>query len=335
MLIANTPPHIPSKTIKGWDLLKFIMAFLIVNIHCETTDYWDSQIVAKLNSCINSISVPAFFVLSSIFVFRKTRTSNSFRSLLSFEIRLNKLYMSWIIVWIPIILLAWHKEYLDFQFPGTLLLFVKNYFFAYQFGASWFLGALIVGVPLIYICARTIGDYLLWIIPLSIYLYINMADETYLIYSWYAENIRIPSLSFPSGLLWICIGYYLSKDAVLKAITSIPQSINVIILMIYVCLGIFFIEYRYIYIIPAVIALLSLFYNIKLSISDKKSITLRNCSILIFCFHYSMIICLKKIPIFDNKVILFCVASIICVVTAIMILRISEKDKYSWMKNLY
>lgn len=68
-----------SKTIYGFDILKFLMALVVVNIHVQLIKVCgDNNILFVIWSFVNDCAVPVFFVLSSYFLFRKLRIiSNS------------------------------------------------------------------------------------------------------------------------------------------------------------------------------------------------------------------------------------------------------------------
>ena len=58
-----------SKTYNGLDLLKFIMALFVVMIHVKPNVH--SEMLTTVFNPILSISVPIFFVLSSVLIFKK------------------------------------------------------------------------------------------------------------------------------------------------------------------------------------------------------------------------------------------------------------------------
>lgn len=62
--------------ISGFDILKFLMAFIIVNIHAGLKKCVEGTPFHVVWSYFNSVAVPAFFVLSSYFLFKKMRLLN-------------------------------------------------------------------------------------------------------------------------------------------------------------------------------------------------------------------------------------------------------------------
>ena len=143
----------PKKIISGLDVVKFIMAFLIVDIHVQgyliTPPIFQNYVIHP----IESLAVPTFFVISSFLFFRKARYEECQMNLvLHFMKRLCILYLFWCVIWSPIIYLQ--KEYFH---PFTIwvpLYIIRDFFFGNMFDASWFLGALLVGVPMVWGLSR-------------------------------------------------------------------------------------------------------------------------------------------------------------------------------------
>lgn len=333
--ILTTPPQGIHNTsiIKGWDILKFLMAILVVDIHSGTTAYWSSDLLRGINKCMTSIAVPVFFVLSSYFVFNKIRQTDSKNAVIRFEKRVNTLYLSWILLLLPVIIRMWHSEYIHNNVITTVGLFVKNYFFAYQFGASWFLGSLIIGVPFIYVLTKIFKEYFVWMVPLVVYLYLYLADENHFIFAWYENTIRTPLLSFPSGLLWLCIGYYITNEVIKKLLLRLSNSFYIMLLALYLLLGIFFEHWLFLVKVPAVISIIMLFYKIDFDIAENKCVLMRNSSIIIFCLHFSLICIISRLQVFECKPLLFIVAFTISFICSILIIQMSKR--FRLLKNLY
>ena len=91
-----------SKVGNSYDLLKFIMALLIVAIH--TNAFYGPWFCTWFQPVIY-IAVPVFFVLSSMFYFIKVRKniSDRFSILKQYVKRIGTLYCFWFIINIPFI----------------------------------------------------------------------------------------------------------------------------------------------------------------------------------------------------------------------------------------
>ena len=65
-----------SKLIPGIDVLKFVMALVIVNIHVRLYLICGQPLLSTAWLYCNEIGVPTFFILSSYFLFKKIRNAN-------------------------------------------------------------------------------------------------------------------------------------------------------------------------------------------------------------------------------------------------------------------
>ena len=122
---------------------------------------------------IEGLAVPTFFVISAFLFFRKGRyAENQFGLVVHFMKRLCILYLFWCVLWSPIIYLQ--KDYFHSMSAWIPVLMVRDFFFGNMFDASWFLGALLVGVPMVWGLSRLfMKDVLVILLPLLVYLYLH------------------------------------------------------------------------------------------------------------------------------------------------------------------
>lgn len=322
------------KIIPGLDVVKFIMAILIVDIHVKGTLNLPSSILNNIIFPIEEMAVPLFFIISAFLFFRKLRTvDDKNKTFLHFEKRICTLYFFWIIIWSPIILIQ--KSYHHYPILKAIELFFKDFFFGYVFDASWFLGALIIGIPIIFILSKILKkEILILILPLIIYLYITyqqfLPENWKLIYNWY-NDFKNPNLSFPGGLLWISIGYLMSNESLIKWIKNLNNKMTWSISLILFVLSIF---------IPFmnILCITSIFissYTLELPEKPQLYKRLRIYSILFYVIHD----CFKKIPkqLFglENGPILFLITIIFCFLASEIIIRMSSLKGFKWLKYAY
>ena len=257
--------------------------------------------------------------------------------MLRYEKRLLKLYCFWIIALSPVILICWHKEYLDLSFY-SLYLFIRNFFLAYEFGASWFFGALIVGVPIVYLLTRVFKDWLVWIIPMAIYVYLFMECDNKTLYLWYEENIRTPILSFPAGLIWITIGYLFSNEKFEQLRINTPVWICALLLMASIVLGTIFEEYDYLFRIVSVVSVVIPAFNLKMGHTEICK-RLRIYSIHFFCLHYSFLAglggVLRKLDmeyLTGNKILLYLFTLFVCWCISEAIIHLKDMKGLKWLR---
>lgn len=326
------------KIISGLDVLKFIMAIFIVNIHLKPFCYAPDEIKSVVNS-LSSIAVPEFFTISSFLFFRKITNENfEFNGkLFHFCKRLMILYLFWCIIWSPIIYIQ--KDYLHDLSVSSLLYLIKDFFFGSVFDASWFLGALLIGVLLVYVLTRWLKTGLFWIIPLGVYVFIVLnkyyPDLWQTVNGWYIDHVCEDGmiLSFPIGLIWISLGYLLSRQQSINVFSQ-WKSANLWIISL---VAIFTLN-KYVPVLGPIGTITLIFitaYNWKLPENPALYKRLRTYSILFYVIHD----CFKKIPkqLFgmQNGPVLFCITIIFCFIASELIIHLKNVKGFGWLKYAY
>lgn len=321
------------KNFNGIDLLKFIMSIIIVGVHScvfETlaNDYWEVFIKNISNVC-----VPTFFVISSFFFFRKMRslknTKEKNKQLVMFEKRTLFLYLFWIVVQLPYIIYL--RKY---SFPYLGLSMIKDIFLGETFIASWFLGAMIVGMPIVYIINRNRLGIIALIISL-IYVYLhtyNMLPESWQQpYLWYRAHVGSLILSFWGGMFWMMLGYYCSSDKFVRVIVKIPQFVTLFLLVsILLLTPICPIEYIS---IPLTVLVFAIFYSMPLkdSVVYKQ---LRAYSIIIYCIH-GTVLAATSFLFHPNIIMLPIVTVLICIIIAVVVCKLSMNPRFKFLQLAY
>lgn len=330
-----------SKTYNGLDLLKFIMALFVVMIHVKPNSH--SEILTMMFDPILSIAVPIFFVLSSVLIFNKLTKTNGggYAPLIKYSRRLSILYICWLIIDLWFILFK--RPYISDGFPSGCFEFVKDLFSGTTFPGSWFLSALLVSVVLVYIGYRTIGKYAIVGIALLISLYVSCIDllpeQMRGIYEWYAAHVRQEvNLSFPSQMIWIAIGMIIgtSLDEVIFCKKTIyPWALGLTIICYALSLFLHSIFVNYVWVVS--VCLIAFFIEL-----PDKSIyrRIRNYSILIFLFHFSIA---SKMSLFCSIVgdslltnwLYYILVVIISIVFAEVVIRLEKVRHLEFLKYLH
>lgn len=323
------------KIISGLDVMKFIMALMIVDTHVKGYLILPPPVQDYVIHPIEGLAVPTFFVISAFLFFRKARYAEHQSALvLHFMKRLAILYGFWCVVWSPIIYIQ--KDYFHPMSAAAPLLVLRDFFFGNMFDASWFLGALLVGVPMVWGLSRAFKkDVLVMVIPVLVYLYLQFVNdlpeawtEPYRLY----ESFKDPHLAFPGGLLWIAIGYVLANKAVVKWMDNLKNGFAWIAALVFLVLILF------VPIIPRVLCVTSLFiaaYTWQLPEHPQLYRRFRTYSILFYVIHD----CFKKIPKqlfgWENGPVLFVVTLAFCFLASEVILRMKEMKGGGWLKYAY
>lgn len=286
---------------------------------------------------IESLVVPLFFVISSFLFYRKARyVERLSETVLHFVKRLAILYLFWCVVWSPIIYIQ--KEYFHPMSAWVPLYIVRDFFFGSMFDASWFLGALLVGVPLVTLIMKTAKEWIGLIICFIAYLFATsshfLPDSFLVVNDWYKQYIGIDGiwLSFPSGLLWIALGYVMANKRVVLWMEKVRNCWTWIASLLLFILS-FFIP-----IVPYVLCVVALFvaaYTWQLPEHPQLYRRLRTYSILFYVIHD----CFKKIPKqlfgWENGPVLFVVTIAFCFLASEVILRMKEVKGFGWLRYAY
>lgn len=325
------------KIISGLDVMKFIMAFLIVDIHVQGYLITPSIVQTYVIHPIESLAVPAFFVISSFLFFRKARyAENQIHLVLHFMKRLCILYLFWCVVWSPIIYLQ--KEYFHPITVWVPLYIIRDFFFGSMFDASWFLGALLVGVPIVVLLMRSCKEWIGFIICFVVYLFaINcswLPEHFFRINELYkiavcSDGMR---LSFPLGLLWIAIGFVMANRKVIAWMGDINGCLPFIAALL------FFVLTFFIPVVPNILCVVSLFvaaYTWQLPEHLLLYRRVRTYSILFYVIHD----CFKKIPKqlfgWENGPLLFVVTIAFCFLASEVIMRMKDVKGFGWLRYAY
>ena len=274
------------KLYNGLDLLKFVMALIVVMIHVKPNGH--SNLLSHVFQPLQSISVPVFFVISSVLLFNKLNR-RGYSDVLKYIKRIGILYLCWLLIdaWFIIA----RKPYFELGLFQGSVEFIKDLIFGTTFPGSWYLSASVVGVLIVYSLSRILNRYHIFVITFLVAQYVYcvkfLPEVMQIPYEWYATHLREEvSLSFPAQMVWISIGQILSYCLVnLENCRKIlrPLSVSVFILA-------FFAQVFYPSLVIKIIMVVSLFafcFLIKLPDSQVYK-RLRNYSILMFFFHFSI-----------------------------------------------
>lgn len=330
-----------TKDIYGFDILKFVMAIMIVAIHsAHSFDKCEWHYIAYP---IIETAVPLFFVLSSYFLFKKLRTVN-WGGVKQFVRRICTFYIFWFIVNLPIVIKFKYTYFTDNVLLG-IVKFVRDVFFSYTFSGSWFLSALVLSVLAIYWLKRLkVHDSVILLLAISVLCLFQMHDiipkEYGAVYDWIAEYIRPEvTLTVVTGIPWVAMGYLLSHPYVDERL-NLWKGAKTLLLAVPLFLALWAIgsltfgSDTTVAIRPLLaLSTLALFFVINIR-KNSWCRMLREYSILMYMVHFDIIIVLRilKFDLDANQVLSFLIVLplTLMVVTAIIFLR---KYKYfRWLK---
>lgn len=345
------------------DYAKVVMAFLVVAIHFSPlvsfdveTNYWLIQYIARL-------AVPFYFICNGYFVFFNRSMEDGLMLVKSQAIKLLKLYLIWTVIYSPLIFLSIiTKE----DKLSELLEKIRNFLFVGSYGQLWYLLSAAVALLLLYYVYKLVKSLKVCIIVATVLYGIGLLKDTYffvlegrgiaelpvlesLIY-YYDMFFDTTRNGIFMGFVFVCIGVALAQ------MKHFPLT-NIIILGLLASLLVGYIEINihllytghtydvwpdaYIYLLPATICL----FIILLKGNEKQRNTrnIRKISTLIYLIHMWPTRVWREmverfIPedsVLQNSLFGYLLIMLSTLVLCLLVVKLSEKEKFSFLKNLY
>lgn len=319
----------------GYDILKFFMALMIVAIHTQA--YLNAEFKMVFWPFIRS-AVPIFFILSSIFYFKKQRNSGYSLDILShFLKRLGLLYLFWAIINIPFIASKWTSEYNEPSIYLNIVKFVRNLFFYQIYSGAWFFMALAVAILVITLLKRIkLHSVLIGMICLVFYSFVWWHDSFNNVYEALCPALfPRPNLSCCVAFLWCYLGYLLSSPKIQEKITMGGVKVISHILLLAVYAWFVYLDgsnqdYAWMNLIIAPLLVIAV-GTWRLPDSELYK-QMRSLSVLIFMNHFIIIKILKQIVIIDDKVFYYLTIVTLTLLVSSIILLLEKKYKINIFK---
>ena len=358
------------KQYRAIDIAKFVMAILVAAIHVRP---FTGQTAFVYDDIIARIADPLFFQITAFLFFEKIfaqisgdlRQGMSWRMLGHYMKRILALYTAWFVIYAPVVLPRTWQECGNIR--GMLLALLKKYWLSGYYGAMWFMTALLLAMPLVFILTKYLGSRLCLLLSAPWFLltvarmeYCSITDgwqvagyfdsAIYGIFGWYGNGLTYGFFFCALGM-WIAYKRTLGGQKNDSRDFALPSLISFLLLIIesYVIrdkglgqsFGAMF------FLIPTSYFLLQWLLNVdfwakpgeKARIwTDQICAHMRRLSILIFTIHYGVMEGLqymvgKYTTYVWNATVLYFVVLVVTIVLAELILLAQKKIK--WLHILY
>ena len=347
-----------SKVGNSYDLLKFIMALLIVAIH--TNAFYGPWFCTWFQPVIY-IAVPVFFVLSSMFYFIKVRKniSDRFSILKQYVKRIGTLYCFWFIINIPFIQNNHH--YFTNGGGKDFVRLILDILLRYTFSGSWFFSSLVLAVVIYTVILKY--KYVLnciLVVSIILLLYISWHDilpsDYGVFYGWLQTILREEvSLTVCTSLGWVGLGVCFSSDNMQNVIIKAKKNNKAVVCML-LCLFmtiLYVINYNYGFKWLNIILLIALTCLYVLTAGamninqNTKLYKLRKMSVLFYMLHFIIIYTgsffIKSITHLEYDSLADYVGFIpgyfivlsLCYISSCIILKLSGFKKTRWLAFSY
>ena len=358
------------KQYRAIDIAKFVMAILVVAIHVRP---FTGQTAFVYDDIIARIADPLFFQITAFLFFEKIfaqisgdlSQGMSWCMLGHYMKRILALYTAWFVIYAPVVLPRTWQECGNIR--GMLLALLKKYWLSGYYGAMWFMTALLLAMPLVFILTKYLGSRLCLLLSAPWFLltvarmeYCSITDgwqvagyfdsAIYGIFGWYGNGLTYGFFFCALGM-WIAYKRTLGGQKNDSRDFAPPSLISFLLLIIesYVIrdkglgqsFGAMF------FLIPTSYFLLQWLLSVdifeKMGEQSRKRLDcacahMRRLSILIFTIHYGVMEGLqymvgKYTTYVWNATVLYFVVLVVTIVLAELILLAQKKIK--WLHILY
>lgn len=329
------------------DLTKFILSFFIVALH--------SNVLPDVMIPIYRTAVPLFFIISRYLFFGKQATLNDSHAkqsvLFKFVKRNLLLYLFWFIVLLPITLKVRQYFVPSVSIGRSIFNILRNFVLGSTFCASWFIMAGVIGTFLIFYLSKVLGNKILLILSVLIYIaccgfssYCNILSDFGLNSAMDSfSTILHPYNSFPVALVWICIGKCVAESNRSHSKKWVLPSLALSLGLLYAEFLLITKHYKishndcFIMLIPVCTLTFLALKDIQISLKYAK--TFRKLSTLVYTMHDSFIQCLYwwVVPLLNLNPVqrtyfIFFVVLAICLLFSAIILWLEKFKPFKFLK---
>lgn len=330
------------KEIEILDLVKFIMALMVVGIH--TLGKYGIYPLFR-------IAVPLFFMISSYLFFSNAEKRGNLKYLKKFCIRNIKLYCFWFLVLIPIFLPM--GGYLTGNLLFNVFKLIIKVFLGSTFPASWYISALVIGMCFVFWCDKlkinhgiVIGfTFCIYVICCLNSNYRNlMSDDSIVV----MLNRIYPGTiynGFLVGLFWIFLGYVFACKG---TICDRKRSKIGLIISFVLLLSEYFIVKKYhltvdndcyFMLVPVCYFVFDNLINCEWKCKELDVKELRKYSTIIYCVHASLAVLVEHYWIsgsnFTDCVLKFTLVLVMSIIVAYLVCILEKKKVFKWLHNAY
>lgn len=143
---------------RGLDLMKFIMALLIVVLHTHPFDGISEVLNFSTADVLGRVAVPFFFAATGFLMERKLRNSRNMNQVIGKYVRsILKLYLIWTVIYFPIILCYGKVTCEERGLKYAVLAFCRDTVLGGSYVHLWYLPATVVGVVLAFYAVKWLG----------------------------------------------------------------------------------------------------------------------------------------------------------------------------------
>lgn len=340
--------HRATATDSRYDILKFLLALMIVVLH---TGFYPAVFQPWVR-----LAVPVFFIMSSYFFFRKVyHQGDAPGALRRFATRSGLLYLFWFVL--LIVPTDSYRHYFADGILDGIGLILFNIVLGGTFAASWFIPAGVIAVAITcglrrHPVAVTVGGGLIYVLCCSQSVYYNLFPT---FNGWFTSAAPIWSMvnSFPAAIFWVGVGACVARGEIRDVTVPTHRSTLQWSMMAFAGIVALYFENKMVYAhrwvriddcyLSLMIAAPAMFMIVKSlpAVSWSWSIWLRHASVIFYCLHATiarlMYIALKADHVRQpmSGITNFSVTLTVVIIASVVILACSRMRKLHFLKYAY
>ena len=330
------------------DIAKFVAAIFVICIHFPLVKQTDNLFLyyTKLvtSGSIARIAVPFFFLCGGFFLYRKTSYANfSFKPTIKYIKRIFFLYAIWSLIY-----LTWHIVNI-INNPLSIFEYIKNFILTTDRVHLWYLKGLGIAVLLVssllwlkikpqVILLISFLFYIIGLLGCGYYGVLFARYEEFWLLKWYFETFETTRNGLFFGFFFVSLGMYLAYSGInISKTKSLVLFIISLVLLITETVIIDFLGWVEMYdiqffLIPATLFIFLFLKNIEVKDNETLNVV-RKISTLMYLSHpfVAKLFWFISIPA-PFSFIVFTIATI---AFSYGVVRLSEKEKFKWLKTFY
>lgn len=337
------------------DIIKIIMAILVVCIHTNPLDSYSAIANFYLIEGLGRVAVPVFFIYVGYFLrenYKNITVNNVIHG--RYYRKLLIMYVVWMLIYSPIAVLT-YKETED---AYTIILFkcIRDFIFV-GFKQYWYLLALLVGIIIVVFFYNKFRGRIALVICLLLYIVSLLGNGYYAFYHDTLANIGFVGklcnllahflLTTRNGLffspLFIMLGFYMAEKQVEffknRKLSFWVLSISGMVLLRFIevfALQKYEIAKGYamtISLIPLAVVIVAMSLDVKVKLSEKNAKYIRKLSTLIYLLH--TIVWYFVCRLFSDSFIVFISTLVLSMIFSMVIIVNSNTKMGKILKKIY
>jgi peptidoglycan/LPS O-acetylase OafA/YrhL len=335
--------------IAGFDVLKFILAVLVVARHAVQGYYPpDSAVYLIIVNWLSNLAVPVFFMISGYLFIRKTGLNDIKTSaIFKFALRILTLYIIWSAVYFPTTLYTWLTD--DQSIMRNIIAYLQSFLFASDVVQLWFLPALAFSVAAVSFALKS-GIRLKAILAVSFFLYIvgticdNGALRNAIPYAVkasdaYSSIFMTTRNGLFYGVFFTALGMYCAQA---RKQTS-TANMTVLFLLSAACMLVEAVLLHSVnmlfFAVPAAYAIFRLSERLQLSGRNETYETLRSCSSVMYYSHALILLgihlALRTLQASVGSILIILAAILISAAVSYSVVLLQKLRVLRWLRFLY